>query len=272
MKNTVSVIDEREVLGKDFRIYGTPDNLLFLAKDVAEWIDYAKTGKGTYDVSKMLEVIDEDEKLVRTIFVSGQNREMWFLTEDGLYEVLMQSKKPIAKEFKKQVKEILKTIRKNGMYAIDELLDNPDMLLKTVIKLKEEREARLLAESIVEEQQRQLHLKDKEIEVKEDIIIGLVDNVSLADKRQILNRVITHKGANYKERWTELYKQFELKYHINLNARMKKYKASNRKPRISSKLDYIDMVMNKLPELYEIACKLYETDIKEIINELYGLN
>lgn len=34
----------------------------------------------------MLNTIDEDEKLVRTIFVSGQNREMWFLTEDGLYE------------------------------------------------------------------------------------------------------------------------------------------------------------------------------------------
>lgn len=46
-----------------------------------------------------------------------------FLTEDGLYEVLMRSTKPLAKEFKKQVKHILKTIRKTGMYATDELLD-----------------------------------------------------------------------------------------------------------------------------------------------------
>ena len=63
---------------------------------------------------------------MHTIYASGQNREMWFLTEDGLYEVLMQSRKPIAKEFKKQVKQILKEIRKHGMYATDELLDNAD--------------------------------------------------------------------------------------------------------------------------------------------------
>lgn len=43
----------------------------------------------------MLKTIDEDEKLVGTLFLSGQNREAWFLTEDGLYEVLMQSRKPI---------------------------------------------------------------------------------------------------------------------------------------------------------------------------------
>ena len=61
-------------------------------------------------------MVEEDEKLNGTIFLSGQNREVTFLTEDGLYEVLMQSRKPIAKEFKKQVKEILKSIRKHGGY------------------------------------------------------------------------------------------------------------------------------------------------------------
>ena len=51
--------------------------------------------------------MNEKRKLRETIFTSGQNREMWFLTENGLYEVLMQSRKPIAKQFKKQVKQIL---------------------------------------------------------------------------------------------------------------------------------------------------------------------
>ena len=114
--NELQIIEEREVLGREFRIYGDFENPLFLAKDVAEWIDYAKTSQGYYDVSNMLKMIDNEEKLLRKIFVSGQNREMWFLTEDGLYEVLMLSTKPIAKEFKKQVKEILKTIRKTGRY------------------------------------------------------------------------------------------------------------------------------------------------------------
>ena len=116
MKNELQVIDEREILGKQFRVYGDFENLLFLAKDVAEWIDYNKKSNGSYDVNSMLRMVDEDEKLVRKISVSGQNRNMWFLTEDGFYEVCMQSTKPNAKIFKKEVKKILKTIRKTGKY------------------------------------------------------------------------------------------------------------------------------------------------------------
>lgn len=138
----LKVIDERIVLEKEFRIYGTVENPLFLAKDVSNWIEHT-------DLSRMVGLVDEDEKLKRTLYVSGQNREMWFLTEDGLYEVLMQSRKPIAKQFKKKVKEILKSIRKHGMYATDELLDNPDLLIAAATKLKEERAARLEAEKKV---------------------------------------------------------------------------------------------------------------------------
>ena len=63
----------------------------------------------------MLRKIDEDEKVSLTNpnnVCGGQNA--WFLTEDGLYEVLMQSRKPIAKQFKREVKSILKQIRKTG--------------------------------------------------------------------------------------------------------------------------------------------------------------
>ena len=61
----------------------------------------------------MLENIDEEEKLNGVIFHAGQKREMTFLTEDGLYEVLMQSRKPIARKFKKKVKKLLKDLRLN---------------------------------------------------------------------------------------------------------------------------------------------------------------
>jgi hypothetical protein len=61
----------------------------------------------------MLKTIDEDEKLNVTILHAGQNREVTMLTEEGLYEVLFQSKKPIAKEFKKRVKKVLKELRMN---------------------------------------------------------------------------------------------------------------------------------------------------------------
>lgn len=138
----LQIITEQEVLGKHFTVYGTADEPLFLAKDVAEWIEHSKP-------SIMVDTVDEDEKLRETIFTSGQNREVWFLTENGLYEVLMQSRKPLAKEFKKKVKEILKSIRKHGLYAIDDLLDNPDMAIAALQKLKEERQLRLKAQEEV---------------------------------------------------------------------------------------------------------------------------
>lgn len=145
--NELKVLNEQEVLGKQFRVYGTAEEPLFLAKDVAEWIEYSVS-----NVSKMLAAVDDEEKTIRTIVTSGSNyqTEAWFLTEDGLYEVLMQSRKPIAKQFKKEVKEILKTIRKHGIYAtdnvIDNILNNPDFGIELLTKLKEERAARVEAE------------------------------------------------------------------------------------------------------------------------------
>ena len=163
-KNLV-VIDERKVLGKEFKIYGDIENPLFLAKDVANWIEHT-------DLSRMVNMVDDNEKLKRTLFVSGQNREMWLLTEDGVYEVLMQSRKPIAKAFKKEVKQILKTIRLNGMYATDKLLDNPDLAIQAFTKLKEEREKRKALE-IEKEQNRPKVIFAEAVETsKSSILIG----------------------------------------------------------------------------------------------------
>ena len=105
----LQIIEQREILGKQLTMYGDFEEPLFLAKEVAEWIENKQP-------TQMVELVDEDEKLKCIINTSGQNREMWFLTENGLYEVLMQSRKPIAKQFKKEVKTLLKNIRK-GMFS-----------------------------------------------------------------------------------------------------------------------------------------------------------
>lgn len=107
----LKVINQQQVLNQSFRVFGSLENPFFLAKDVADWIEHS-------DVSTMMRTVDEEEKLTQTMFVSGQKREAWFLTEDGLYEVLMQSRKPIAKAFKKQVKKILRDLRLYGQYKV----------------------------------------------------------------------------------------------------------------------------------------------------------
>lgn len=136
MNTCLEVINQQEVLGKDFKIYGTPEEPLFLAKDVAEWI-----GNDTSQIKKLLDKIDEDEKVRNNITTLGGIQNTWFVTEDGLYELLMQSRKPIAKAFKKEVKKILKDIRTTGGYIVgqenlsdDELLERAVMVAQRKIK------------------------------------------------------------------------------------------------------------------------------------------
>lgn len=97
MEAKIQVFHKTTLLGKELNVYGDAENPLFLARDVAEWIEYDMDS-----INKMSQLVDEDEKLTGTIFRSGQNRQATFLTENGLYEVLMQSRKPIAKQFKKR--------------------------------------------------------------------------------------------------------------------------------------------------------------------------
>ena len=98
------LLQTTQLCGVFLSVYGTPADPLFLAKEVAEILDHSKA-------SVMIDMVDEDEKLRETIFTSGQRREMWLLTEQGLYEVLMQSRKPVARQFKAGVKALLKALR-----------------------------------------------------------------------------------------------------------------------------------------------------------------
>ena len=186
----LKILNEQEVLGKHFRVYGTINEPLFLAKDVAEWIEHT-------DLSRMVDLVDEDEKLKRTLYVSGQNREVWLLTEDGLYEVLMQSRKPIAKQFKKKVKEILRTIRKHGAYmtesTLEQALANPDFLIQLATRLKEEQEARKRLEEKVKEDEPHAILGRAITTAKTSILIG--------DLAKILNQNGVNIGAKRLFEW-----------------------------------------------------------------------
>ena len=130
MKEVLKVIDEREILGKDIKIYGTIDEPLFLAKDVANWIEHSNP-------RMMLQKVDEEEKVVSNVYTLGGIQETWFLTEDGLYEVFMQSRKPIAKDFKKQIKKVLKELRTTGKV---------DLIEKAINNIQDEKHKQLLLE------------------------------------------------------------------------------------------------------------------------------
>lgn len=107
MSNVLTVIQETEILGKKIQMYGSIEFPWFMATDVATWIEHS-------NARSMIKTVDQDEKGVKNVYTLGGIQSKWFLTEDGLYEVCMQSRKPIAKEMKKEIKKYLKSIRLTG--------------------------------------------------------------------------------------------------------------------------------------------------------------
>ncbi len=123
---------------------------MFVGKDVADILEYTNTAKAIRDH------VDEEDKLTERIVLSGQNREVIFINESGLYSLILSSKMPNAKKFKHWVTaEVLPVIRKHGMYAIDEILENPDLAIAALTQLKEERERRkqLECQTLIQRQQ-----------------------------------------------------------------------------------------------------------------------
>lgn len=133
--------------GQDVRTVTINGEPYLVGKDVAEILGYSRPDNAIRNH------VDDEDKLVHQFSASGQNRNMTVINESGFYALVLSSKLPRAKEFKRWVtSEVLPTIRKHGMFATDELLDNPDFAIATLQKLKEEREAKKLLEATIEEQ------------------------------------------------------------------------------------------------------------------------
>lgn len=119
----INVIAEKEVCGKQFRVWNTPEEPLFLAKDVAEWLGYRG---GKHASKNMCRNLNKDENVKCTAWLpSGkgfQRRTVWFVTECGLYKAIMKSKLPEAEPFQDWVcDEVLPCIRKHGFYSKEQV-------------------------------------------------------------------------------------------------------------------------------------------------------
>ena len=108
MNNEVlQVVTEKEILGKQIKMYGSIENPYFVASDVAEWL-------GERDGYTVARKVDDEEKDTQIVCTLGGNQKTTVLTEDGLYDACMLSRKKIAKPLKKEIKKYLKSIRLTG--------------------------------------------------------------------------------------------------------------------------------------------------------------
>lgn len=195
--NSVKVLTKAEVLTKEFILYGTVEEPLFLAKDVAEWIEYDLSS-----INKLVQNVDDEEKVRSIIPTLGGEQEMWMLTEDGVYEVLMQSRKPKAKIFKKEVKSILKSIRLNGGYIANQEQLTPEQIVANAL---------IVAQNIINNQNRQIEemsVKMSELEKKSDYLDLILESKETVTVTQIaqdygmsakaFNKILMKLGIQHK--------------------------------------------------------------------------
>ena len=153
--------------GQEVRAVTIDNEPYFVGKDIADILGYQRADNAIRNH------VDEEDKLTHRFSASGQNRNMTIINESGLYSLILSSKLPQAKEFKRWVtSEVLPTIRKNGMYATDELLDNPDFAIAALQKLKEEREAKKQLEAQIEADRPKVIFSDAVSASHTSILVG----------------------------------------------------------------------------------------------------
>ena len=200
MKSELQVFNNAELGSvRTVTISGEP---YFVGKDVAEILGYTNTRKALND-----HVDDEDKLDGVTIRDSiGREQSPVCINESGLYSLILSSKLPKARQFKRWVtSEVLPTIRRHGMYATDELIANPDLAIAAFKALKEEREKRIALEETVAVQTQQIsEMKPKASYY--DVVLRCKDavNISVIAKdygwsAQRMNEYLHQQGIQFKQ-------------------------------------------------------------------------
>ena len=174
------------------------DKVLFCAADVAKALGYSNqrdaVGRHCKGVVK------------RDTLTSGGMQELSFIPEGDVYRLIIRSKLPSAVKFEHWVfDEVLPSIRKRGLYAIDAVLENPDMLIKALLDLKKEREEkkRLELENAVKAQQ----IAEMQPKVSYyDIVLACPDLVTITQiakdfgmSAKKLNQILKEKKIQFKQ-------------------------------------------------------------------------
>lgn len=236
----------------------------FVGKDVAEALGYSKSRNA------IAAHVDEEDKTHAPIQggCSTGVQDTIVINESGLYALILSSKLPSAKEFKHWVTaEVLPSIRKTGGYV------NPsqsDLFLDTYLPFADQNTRLLFKTTLdtIQQQNNTIQQQNHTISHQEDIIRNLTSDIPLADKRQILNRIVRFGGSPH-TRWPFLYREFDNKFHMNTKVQLEHYNETH-KPKLQNRLDYIEHI-GMFNDLAEIACVIFGPDIEKLSAQYYEI-
>jgi anti-repressor protein len=202
------------------RTAGTADNPMFCLADVCQAIGIANAR----NVKGRLE--EDDVHLVDTIDNLGRTQQVTFVTESGLYDVIIRSDSEQAKPFRKWVtSEVLPSIRKHGMYAtgetIESILNNPENAIVILQAMQKERKERIAAQQQVEKLEAQA-IEDKPKIIYADAVKGSTSSCLIGELAKMIaqngypigeKRLFqwlrdNHYLCSYGERFNQPYQQY----------------------------------------------------------------
>lgn len=179
---------------------------LFDVESVARSIgitQIAKSGNEVVRWERVNKYLNLSSPQVGTV-ISPQVAKGSFISEPMVYKLAFKANNEVAEKFQDWLAmDVLPSLRKNGMYATDELLDNPDLLIAAATKLKEERTLRLVAEQRVNELQPKADYYDSILKNKSLVTITVIaKNYGMSG--QAMNELLHKLGIQYKQSGTWL--------------------------------------------------------------------
>lgn len=272
--NELKIINKSTFLDKEIDVWGSVENPLFRANDVQNWL-------GLKNVSRAVANVDEDERLNLKLSRGGS---MWFLTEEGVYELLMQSRKPIAKQFKKGVKKILHEIRTKGGYIAtngndsdEDIMARAYVIAQRTLARREERIRQL--ETQTEQQAETINLQKKELTVaapKAEYYDNTLASTTCITTTQVADDLhITARSLNTKLKELGIIYSQSGQWHLKMpykgwnlaGTRTYNYQSSNGEISTSTTL-----VWNQRGKRFIIALYNNDFNVKRAIAEINGEN
>lgn len=273
--NEVKIINKSTFLDKEIDVWGSVERPLFRANDLMNWL-------GIKNVTTLIERVDKEEVL--KLNLSSRSGDTWFLTEDGLYEVLMSSRKPIAKQFKKGVKKILHEIRAKGGYIAtnendsdEDIMARAYVIAQRTLARREERIRQL--ETQTEQQAETINLQKKELTVaapKAEYYDKTLASTSCMTTTQVADDLhITARTLNAKLKDLGIIHSQSGQWHLKMpykgwnlaGTRTYNYQSSNGETLTSTTL-----VWNQRGKRFIIALYNNDFNVKRAIAELAGDN
>ena len=266
MKNEMQVFESEE-FGK-LGVVSVDGKQYFPASNCAKILGYTNASKA---------INDHCRSVTKRYIPHPQNpsKEMQinFIPEGDLYRLIVRSKLPSAEKFETWVfDEVLPIIRKTGGFVANEdlfintYLPNADeqtkILFKTNLVAVRELNEKVAKQEVI------INSQKKEIDYKDEVLKGVTEDIDIYTKRNVLNKVVRYKGADFQRRWQELYDRFKEVHSIDLPARRKGYNLKQEKKKDQLSIVKYAEKFGYLDDLYKIAVKLYATDIDAILKNL----